>query len=64
MQDRFRSNPLICIVGLSPLIQLTNNSVYEVLFLARLEENSLAFVVKATENLLQPIHGVMSDVLA
>lgn len=46
---------------LFPVLQLHSNAIYEVLFLARLEEISLALVVHASEDVFQSIDCVLLD---
>jgi hypothetical protein len=51
VEDRFCSDPLFNVVGLPPLIQLSHDPVYEILFFAGLEKDRVAFVIQTAKNL-------------
>lgn len=63
MQDHFRLCPLLLISALLPNIQLGDNPVYDVLFLAGLEEVGTTLFIQARQNLFESVDGVVLDVV-
>jgi hypothetical protein len=64
MQDGFGANPFIHVVCLPPVVELTDDTIYEVLLLAGSEEDGMAFVVETVEYLLQSVDRVVLHILA
>jgi hypothetical protein len=64
IQDRFRFDPLVFVLFLPPNFQLGDDPVNDVLLFSGLEEISCAFLVQASQNLLEFINRIVFDIMA
>ena len=64
VEDTFGLQPPIDTVGAPPKIELSRDSVNELLLLARLGEVSAALIVECEYDLFEPVYGVVFDVVS